>query len=92
MPKNEPLVTIEGIVMPADWDAEGHVTAVSVSTSDELEYRVAGRKSRGLFQLLRKPVLVRGYVSETEENRLTIRVESFYGKSQGPAPAGSNGQ
>ena len=34
------LLSIRGIVIPADWDEEGNVVAVAVSGFDEVEYLV----------------------------------------------------
>ena len=31
---------IKGLIIPANWDEEGNIKAVSLHTSDEKEYRV----------------------------------------------------
>ena len=34
------MVAIQGIIVPADWDENGNVTAVAVSTYDDEEYLI----------------------------------------------------
>lgn len=71
--KGKPM-TIEGVVIPAGWDAEGRVVAVAISARDENEYAVArDRKGHELMRLIRKEVMVTGEVTE-EAGKRTIRV------------------
>ena len=71
------LVTIRGIVIPADWDEKGNVVAVAVSTYDEVEY-VIDRHEKGeeLLPLIRKEVEVSGLVHEDESSK-TIAVKKY---------------
>jgi hypothetical protein len=71
------LVTIRGIVIPADWDEEGNVTAVAVSTYDEVEYFVENHeKTKELKTVIREEVEVGGILSEGK-NRLIIKVKEY---------------
>ena len=54
-------IKTKGLVIPADWDEMGNVSAVVISTHDEENYRVKlDRKGRELLPLIRKPVKVSG--------------------------------
>jgi len=71
------LVTIRGIVIPADWDEKGNVDSVTVSTYDENEYLVdRHEKGEGLKALIREEVEVSGILRE-EKNRLIIKVNKY---------------
>lgn len=71
------LVTIRGIVIPADWDEKGDVVAVAVSTYDEVEYFVENHeKAKELKAVIREEVEVRGILREGK-NRLIIKVKEY---------------
>ena len=70
-------LTVRGILIPVDWDDEGHVTAVAVSTRNEIEYLVDKNEQwKGLLALIRKEVEVTGIVKEGDSQR-TISVREF---------------
>jgi hypothetical protein len=71
------LVTIRGIVVPADWDEKGKVVAVAVSTYDEVEYFIENHeKKKGLKTVIREEVEVRGIVKE-EGKKLIMKVKDY---------------
>ncbi len=83
---NNTSLEIRGIVLPADWDDEGNVVAVSIATSEEREYLIDDTDiARELIGMLRKPVMVRGHLTKKDKKR-TLRVSSFSiinGKDEG---------
>ena len=71
------LVTIRGIVIPADWDEKGDVVAVAVSTYDEIEYLIENHeKVKELKAFIREEVEVSGILRK-ERNRLIIKVSKY---------------
>jgi hypothetical protein len=71
------LVTIRGIVVPADWDEKGKVVAVAVSTYDEVEYFIENHeKEKELKTVIREEVEVRGIVKE-EGKKLIMKVKDY---------------
>lgn len=71
------LATIDGVIIPADWDPQGNVTAVSLSAFDEQEYLVQDQvKGSELLQHVRKHAEVIGWV-ETERGRKKITVKQY---------------
>ena len=52
---------IEGILLPADWDEEGQVTALILATADETELRIECRQlPNRIEKFLRQKVIVDG--------------------------------
>ena len=71
------LTTITGVIIPADWDQDGRITGVAISTHDEDEYLVQGRaKGTELVRLLRKEVEVTGW-AELDQGKKTITVKDY---------------
>jgi hypothetical protein len=71
------LVTIKGIVVPADWDEKGKVVAVAVSTYNEVEYFIENHeKEKGLKTVIRKEVEARGIVKK-EGKKLIMKVKDY---------------
>ena len=71
------LVTIRGIVIPADWDEKGNVVAIAVSTYDEVEYLIENHeKKKELKALIREEVEVSGVLRE-EENKQIITAKEY---------------
>jgi len=63
--KNSRLMTIKGIVVPADWDQRGNPISVSIVTHAEEEYLVSNdSKGKKLFHFIREGVEVTGLVKE----------------------------
>jgi hypothetical protein len=71
------MTVVTGVVIPTDWDDEGNVIGIAISSHDETEYFV-DKKGKGpdLLPLIRKEVEVSGVVRE-EENRKVIIVRKF---------------
>ena len=71
------LVAIRGIVIPADWDEKGNITAVAVSTYDEVEYFIENHeKAEELKAVIREEVEVHGILREGK-NRPVIKVKEY---------------
>ena len=71
------LVTIRGIVIPADWDENGNVVAVAVSTYDEVEYFIENHeKAEELKAVIREEVEVSGILREGK-NKLTMKAKEY---------------
>ena len=71
------LVTMRGIVLPADWDEKGNVTAVAVSTYDEVECLIENHeKEIELKSFIREEVEVSGILRE-EKNRLILKINEY---------------
>jgi hypothetical protein len=71
------LITIRGILVPADWDERGNVVSLALSTYDEVEYLVEDHeKEKELKAFIREEVEVRGILGEGK-NRLTLKVKEF---------------
>jgi hypothetical protein len=81
------MTSVTGVVVPTDWDEEGNVVGIAISSHDEIEYFV-GKKGKGpeLLPFIRKEVEVRGVVRE-EENRKVITIRKF-SIAKRPAPEG----
>ncbi|UCD87227.1 MAG: hypothetical protein JSV01_05555 [Desulfobacterales bacterium] len=72
------VTTIRGILVPADWDEEGNVLAVAVSTLTENEFVIEpDSKGQELLKLLRKDIEVTGLVGKGRKDRRTIAVKSY---------------
>jgi hypothetical protein len=68
-----PLEIIRGVIIPADWDSDGRVLAVSISAFDENEYSVIDDDNgRELLAFVRETVIAEGLVSKTGE---VIRIQ-----------------
>ncbi len=72
------LITIQGLIIPVNWDEKGRVTAIAASTFDEEEYLLDhNTKVEPLFSLVRKEVAVTGYVRE-EMGKKIMTVQKFH--------------
>lgn len=71
------VLTVRGIVIPAEWDERGNVVAVAVSAYNEEEYLIDRRgKGEELQSLIRRQVEVTGVVTGRRK-RKTITVEDY---------------
>lgn len=71
------LTTFTGVIIPADWDRDGRITGVAISTHDEDEYLVRRRaKGTELVRLLRKEVEVTGW-AELDQGKKRITVKDY---------------
>ena len=69
--------TIEGLVIPVDWDEKGNVVAVSIFNNEEEEYFIDGEdKGKDLIAYLRLPVEVSGIVREGYKKKM-ITVKAY---------------
>jgi len=74
--------TIRGILVPLDWDEDGNVLAIAVSTPGEQEYVVEeDSKGKELLGVIRQEVEVTGVVGTGTKDRKTITVNSYVLKS-----------
>ena len=72
-----PMVRIRGVVIPADWDAEGNVIATAISAWDEVEYRIEKvGGSASLLEHMHQEIEVAGELNEGKKVR-TIKVHEF---------------
>ena len=71
------VITIRGLIIPADWDEKGTVTAVALSAFDETEYLISAEgKGEELLNYLRKEVEVDGILSKEKDGRI-IKIERY---------------
>lgn len=74
-------VTLEGIVIPTQWDDIGNHTAIALAADDEQEYRINTNNQKGqlLQNHIRTRVKIEGYLNleAVDENRKVIWVDSF---------------
>lgn len=71
------MVTIRGIVIPVDWDEEGNIVAIAVSTHDEEEYLICGQdKGEELRAHIREEVEISG-VLRKKKRKKTITVIDY---------------
>jgi hypothetical protein len=70
--------SVEGLVIPADWNADGQIRAVSILTNDEKEYRVDDSPGgRRLLRCLRKRVWATGWMEKDPQGIKHMAVEFF---------------
>ena len=75
--KHSDLITIRGVVIPADWDEKGIVTSINIATFDEEEYLIENNDmANELFTRLGQGVEVIGYVQD-ENGRKILKVISL---------------
>ena len=57
------LKKIQGLLIPADWNAEGEVLAIAIASFDENQFFVElNENSEELFKLIGQSVIVRGFI------------------------------
>jgi len=70
---NDHLTTIRGLVIPVDWDEDGNILNLAISTFDEDEYWIEiDKKIKQLMSIIRKEVEVTGLVGETDGRKRII--------------------
>ena len=78
------LTTVRGIVIPADWDEEGNVLAVAISSPNEQEYFVEqDSKGKELLGVIRQEIEASGIITKAMKGRNIIAVRSFSLKAGG---------
>ena len=75
------LSMLSGIIIPVEWDEEGNITSIALSTYKEEEYIInRNEKFQGLVNVLRQEVELTGDV-KMDHKKKTISVHSFMVKS-----------
>ena len=70
--------TIRGVIVPAGWDDNGRVNAVSVQTNQEEEYLVVpNADGLELFDLIHSTVELNGIIKHRLDGRRTIAVKRY---------------
>jgi hypothetical protein len=71
------LVTLRGIIIPADWDDKGNVIATAIATDDEDEYLISGQKTtENYLDLLCKEVEVTGWFTKKGDKKI-LSIETY---------------
>jgi hypothetical protein len=74
----ENSIIIRGLLVPVDWDEEGNITEIAVSTYFEEEYLIEkNAREEVLLPFLRQKVKVIGFVRMDERGRKIVRVEEY---------------
>ncbi|OQX21302.1 MAG: hypothetical protein BWK80_33850 [Desulfobacteraceae bacterium IS3] len=78
------MITAEGIVVPADWDENGKVIAVAISTYEEDEYIIdsENEKGRELLKIMRRKISVTGMIKSDTKYRKMITVKEYLLRSE----------
>jgi len=75
---NSKITVINGLVIPVDWDQNGKIQAVSISSFDEMEYLVDNNdKGKELFDLLHQQLEVRGIIGLNEKRQNVITIQGY---------------
>ena len=76
-PEKSKIRVMKGIIIPMDWDEQGNVVQIAISSHDEMEY-VVERRGKGdeLLAFIRKEVEVGGDVKEIDDKRF-IRIKRY---------------
>jgi len=87
------LVTLRGVVIPVDWDAEGKVIATAISTHHEDEYLIVDEENIiGRNNLINEEVAITG-VYKKKGNKKIIKVKTctrIFTESSGLNDSGNN--
>ena len=80
--KKQPMISVEGIIIPSRWDNQGNIVELAIATRNEEEYLVADEDQvTKLKPLLRKEAQVRGFL-QTRDGKKVINVTEFSQKGQ----------
>jgi len=80
--KKQPMISVEGIIIPSRWDKNGNIVELTIATHNEEEYLVADEKQvTQLKPLLRKEAQVRG-ILDTKDGKKVINVTGFNPKGK----------
>ena len=76
--QEERQITTTGVLVPTDWDAEGSISAIAISTPREEEYLINNDEvGEELLDLYGAEVLVVGTVTEDSEGNKTLTVKKY---------------
>ncbi len=71
-------IEIRGLIIPVEWDRDGRVIGVVLSTFDEQEYRVeTSGSAKGIDHLVGREVMVTGRRRRSARGEGLIRVEGY---------------
>ncbi|MEW5724166.1 MAG: hypothetical protein AB1896_13735 [Thermodesulfobacteriota bacterium] len=72
------VISVQGLVIPAQWDGRGRVVGVMIAAFDEREYQVrAGTEADALLGLIHQEVAVVGRLLERTPKGGALRLEEF---------------
>ena len=70
-------ISVEGIIIPANWDNKGNVVGLAIATRDEEEYLITDKDQMArLKPLLRQEVAITG-ILQIKKGRNIINVKRF---------------
>ena len=65
------MISINGIIIPVSWDANGNITGMAIATHKEEEYYIeSDDKSAKLRSLLRQEVRITGVLKSKGEQKI----------------------
>jgi len=71
-------ITVHGLIIPMDWDDQGNVTGVAISTSLEEEYRVElDRRGEELLAFVRERVKASGKITLDPQGAKVMMVDTY---------------
>ena len=71
------MISLEGIIIPANWDNKGNVLNLAIATRDEQEYLITDKDQIArLKPLLRQEVEIKG-TTRIQEGKRIIKVKKF---------------
>jgi 5S rRNA maturation endonuclease (ribonuclease M5) len=71
-------VTVRGLIIPMDWDDQGNVIGVAISTSLEEEYRIElDRRGEELLGFVRERVKASGEVRLDAQGGKVLMVDTY---------------
>jgi hypothetical protein len=74
---NHPI-TVRGLIIPMDWDDQGNVTGVAISTSLEEEYRIElDHRGEELLGFVRERVRASGKVRLDAQGGKVLMVDTY---------------
>jgi hypothetical protein len=74
---NKNLVTINGLVIPVEWDEDGRVVDIAIATYDENQYFIENDLFKEyLHKRIGQTVFVRGIIKKVK-NKYTISISKF---------------
>jgi len=80
--KRQPMISVEGIIIPSQWDKQGNIVELAIATRNEEEYLVSDEDQVSrLKPLLRKEAQVRGTL-QTKDGKKVINVTEFSQKGK----------
>lgn len=76
------MISVEGIIIPSQWDKQGNIVELTIATRNEEEYLVADEDQvTRLKPLLRKEAQVSG-ILKTKDGKKLINVTQFSQKGR----------